>query len=80
MRLAQEPARNREPFAQAGDAMLERGNVVGDLDDVIEWRARRIVQLEEHQVGQRGLRAFDLRREHGLAANIGIEEQVRLRQ
>ena len=60
--------------------MLHGGHVVGDLDDVVERHTRSFFHLEQQQVGQRRLGAFDLRREDGLAANVGIEKQVRIGQ
>ena len=55
--------------------MVERGDVVRDLDDVVERDAGRLLDLEEQQVGERGLRALDLRREHGFLADVGVEEE-----
>ena len=44
----------------------------------VEWHRGRLLQLEKQQVGERGLGAFDLRRKHRLAADIGVKENVRL--
>jgi len=70
----------REPFVQAREAVVERGDVVGHLDDVVQRHARRFVELEQEQVGERGLRALDLRRQHRLLAHVGVEEQGLVRQ
>src|SRR4051794_7131022 len=35
---------------------------------------------EKQQVGERGLRALNLRREHGLLANVEVDEQARVGQ
>ena len=47
---------------------------------VVERRAGRFLQLEEQEVGKRGLGALDLGREHRLTPDVGIEEKVRIRQ
>jgi hypothetical protein len=44
----------------AGDAVVQGGDVVGNFHDIIERRARRLLQLEDKEVGERGLRALDL--------------------
>ena len=36
--------------------------------------------IEEQEVGQRRLRAFDLGREEGLLADVEVDEQVRVRE
>ena len=56
MDLADEPVGQREAPAEAGQAVFEGRHVVGDLDHVVERHSRRLVELEEQQVGQGGLR------------------------
>lgn len=57
-------------------AVFERADVVGDLHYVVEGDAQGFLQLEQQQVRQRRLRAFDLRGQHRLAADIGVEKKV----
>ena len=78
--FAQQPVAQRKAFAQARQAVFQRGDVVGDLGDVVERYAGRLVELEHQQIGQRGLCAFDLAGEHGLAPHVGVEEKIGLGQ
>ena len=78
--LADEPVREREAVGQTAEAVLQRSHVVGDLDHVVEGHAGRLVQLEEQQVREGGLRALDLGGEHCLLAHVGVEEERRVRQ
>ncbi len=74
--LAQQAVRDGEAFAQPGHAMLEGGDVVRDLHDVVERHAEGLVELEEQEVRKRRLGALDLAGEHRLAPDVGVEEQV----
>ena len=65
---------------QPGHAVFEGGYVIGDLHNVVEGYARRLVELEEQQVGQGRLGALDLAGEHRLAPDVGVEEQVGVRE
>jgi hypothetical protein len=58
--LAEEAIRDREPLAHPFDTVLECTDVARDFADVVERNAGRLIQLEQQQVGERGLRAFDL--------------------
>ena len=78
--LTNEAVRERKAFPQSGEPMFQSRDVVRDLDDVVERHARRLVELEEEQVRERRLRALDLRREHGLLADVGVEEERLVRQ
>ena len=80
MHLAQQPVGEREALAQPGHAVFEGSHVVGDLHDVVEGHAGRLVELEEQQVGQGRLGTLDLAGEHRLAPDVGVEEQVGVRQ
>ena len=51
-----------------------------DFADIFDGNARLLVNLEEQQVGERRLRTLDHRRQHGLLAHEGVEEQRRVRQ
>jgi hypothetical protein len=75
MDLADETIREREALSKAFQPVFEGRDVVRDLDDVIERDPRRFVQLEEEKVGERRLRPFDLRGEHGLFADVGVKEE-----
>ncbi len=57
--------------------MLDRRDVVRDLGHVVEFDRRRFMIFEQQQVGQRGLRALDLRGQEGFLADIHVEEQRR---
>src|SRR5713101_174155 len=78
--LADEAVRERESVAEPREAMVERDDVVGDLFDVVDGYAWGFLQLEEQEVGQRGLSALDLRGQHGFLPHVRVKEQVRIRQ
>ena len=75
MNLAYEAIGQRQSFAQAHDAVLERGDVVGYFHYIIQRDARRLVELEQQQVRERRLRALDLRGKHSLLADVRVEEE-----
>ena len=60
--------------------MIERGDVVRDLHDVVERNAGRFVQLEEQEVRERRLGPLDLRGQHRLLADVGVEEERPVRE
>src|SRR5690606_6737415 len=62
-------------LAQAPEAVVERGDVVGHLLHVVQRHARRFFQLEQQQVRQRGLGALDLRRQQRFLPHVLVEEQ-----
>ena len=78
--LADQAVRQREALAQAPQAVLEGGDVVRDFDDVIQRNAGCLRGLEEQQVRQRRLHAFDLRGEHGFLAHVDVEEEAPVRE
>jgi hypothetical protein len=47
--------------------MFQGGDIARDFHHVVEGYTGCFLQLEEQQVGERGLGAFDLRRKHRLA-------------
>src|SRR5664279_4075830 len=61
--------------AQPLEAMVQCRHVVRDLLDVDKRHPRRLVILEQEQVGQRRLSPLDLRRKHRLLAHVGVDEQ-----
>jgi hypothetical protein len=77
--LAYQTDRNREVL-QPGEAVTERAHVVDDFVDVL--RSRRVEELgfSGQEILKGALRAFDLAREHGLLANVHVDEQVGLGQ
>lgn len=75
MDLADQPVGQREAPAQPRQAMLQCGNVVGHLDHVVKGHSGRLFEFKEQQVGERRLGSFNLRGEHGLLADVGIEEE-----
>ena len=71
---------NAAPLPQALKAMLEGGDVVRDLDDIVEGDPGGFVRLEEQEVRQGRLRALDPGREHGLLAHVRVQEERPIRQ
>ena len=80
MDLAQQAAGQGEALAQPGQAMLQPGHIAGNLHHVVKRNAGCLLQLKEQQVGEGGLGALDLGGEQGLAAHVGVEEQLGIRQ
>src|SRR5690606_69168 len=78
--LPDQAIREGKLFTKARQPVVERSNVIGDFDHVLEWHARRLVQLEKQKVGKRGLRAFDLGGEDGLLADVAVKEERLVRQ
>ena len=66
----------RKTFGEALHAVLHRGDVVGHLGDVVQRGAAGGVVFEEQEFGEGGLRAFDLGREDGFLAHVGVEEEL----
>src|SRR5262245_18599545 len=54
--------------------MFQRGDIARDFHHVVEGHTGCLFQLEEQQVGERRLSAFDLRRKHRLATDIGVRK------
>jgi len=48
--LADEAARQREALAQPGEPVVEGGDVVRDLDNVVERHPGCLVEIEEQEV------------------------------
>jgi hypothetical protein len=78
--LADEAERERETVPDAGESVFEGGDVVADLGDVVHGGTGLLVEFEEEEVGQRGLGALDHGGEHGLLANVAVEEEGYIRQ
>src|SRR3990170_2610378 len=76
MNLAEEPQANREPAPNALEAMIHRPDVVRGLADVLDRHARRNVVLEEQEVGERRLSAFDLRRQDRFLPDVRVQELI----
>jgi hypothetical protein len=68
----------RESAAQSFQAMIERGDVIGDLRDVVEGNPRRLFHFKQEEIGKRRLRPFDLGRKNGLLADVGVKEELRV--
>ena len=60
MDLPDEPQGKRKAPAKPLEAMVQRGDVVGDFLDVVQRTARHLVILKEEQVGKRRLSPLDL--------------------
>jgi hypothetical protein len=73
--LAEQPIGDRNAFAHSLHAEFERSYVVRDLAHVVERNPGCFLDLEEEQIRERGLRAFDLRGEDCFLADEGIEEE-----
>ena len=75
--LTDEPQAQRESFGKAPQAVAHRSDVSGGLLEVVGWDdSRRVIELEEQELAQRRLCAFDLGGEDGLLAHEGVEEGV----
>lgn len=80
MDLADETVRERKPLADAGEPVIQGRDVVRHLHDVVERNTRQFIELEEQEVRQRRLGAFDLGREDCLLADVRVKEQGRVGQ
>ncbi len=60
--------------------MVHGRHVVGHLPHVVQGHARHFLALVEQQIGQGGLRAFDLGRQQRLLADVEVDEQFRIRE
>ena len=78
--FAKETVGERKTFADAGHAVLQGGDVIGDFHYVAERRAGSLGQLKEKEVGEGGLCALYLGGEHGLAPDIRVEKEMWVRQ
>jgi hypothetical protein len=78
--LAQQPVRERESPTQSLQSVVERGHAVRDLDHVLDRRAGNPLQFEQQEVGEGGLRSFDLGGQDRFLADVGVEEQRRVGQ
>jgi hypothetical protein len=54
--------------------VFECGHVTADLARVLDRHSGLLVELEQHEVCQRRLRALDHRREHRLFAHEAVEQ------
>jgi hypothetical protein len=50
MHLSNETVRKRKTFAQPSHATLECSDIVGYLDDIIEWSAGDLLELKQEQI------------------------------
>ena len=80
MHFAQQAVREWEAVADAGYAVLEGSDVIGDFDHVIERRAWSLGQLEQEEIGEGRLSALDLRGQHRFTPDVRVEKEVRVRQ
>jgi hypothetical protein len=79
--LPQQPVAERE-FAglDAPKPVIHGSDVVRGLLDIVKWDARNRLVLEQKKVGERGLGPFDLRGQHGLLADVRVQELTRFRK
>lgn len=69
-----------KPLAKPSHAVFQGGDVIRDFHDIVEGCAGSFLQFKKQEIGERGLGALDLRREHGLAPHVGIEEKLGIRE
>jgi len=60
--------------------MIQGRHVVGDFLHIVQRYASRLCVFVKQQVGERRLRPLDIRREDGLLTNVGVEEELEVRQ
>ncbi len=70
----------RKATPHALQPVIESCHVIGDLLHVVQRNTWRLCVLIKQQVGERRLRSLDLRREYGLLANVGVEEELEVRE
>lgn len=74
MHLTDQAAGDRQALLQPAQPVMEGGDVARDLDHVVERHPRRLVDLEQQEIREGGLRAFDLRGENGFLADVRVQE------
>ncbi len=79
MHLSQKPVAQRECL-EAIEPYFQGAYVIQDLTKVRILGKKPELRLCRKDFTQRGLRAFDPRTRHGLTPDIGLNEQVRIRQ
>ena len=65
-----------EVVAHSRHRVIQRSDIPRNFDHVIDRSSRSIRALEFEQLRQRGLRSLDFAREHGLLADIHVEEPM----
>ena len=70
--LAEQPVAQGKPLVHEFQAVVQGGNIVRDLYDIVERNPRSCVQLKHQEVRDRRLRSLDPRREHGFLANVAV--------
>ena len=68
------------PPRSSFEPVLQRRHAAAHLARILDRHARLLVDLVEQQIGERRLRALDLRGEHRLLAHEAVEQQRRVRQ
>jgi hypothetical protein len=68
----------RQPVGQERPPPLQRGGAAAHLARVLHRNDRLLLDLVEEEVGQRGLRALDLRGEHRLLAHEAVSRRSAL--
>jgi hypothetical protein len=78
--FAKEPDRNGKSIVHAEEPMLHGVDVVLDLSGIVCFiRVRRLTGFETEELPDIGLRTFNARAEHRLEAEVGSDQQVRVR-
>jgi hypothetical protein len=78
--FADETKGERKAVPYAFQTMIQGRHIVGDFLHVVQRNARRFCILIKLEVEERRLRSFDLRREHGLLTNVGVKEELEVRE
>ena len=80
VQFSNQARRQGQALVQAFHPVVERCDIAGHFGHVVNRHARSAVCFEQHQVGQRGSRAFDLRRKHRFFAHVAVKKGLRVRQ
>src|SRR5215475_3530315 len=73
-----EPQRERKSFPQSLQTLVHRCDIVRDFLHILNRYPRGFLVLKEKEIRKRRLRAFDLRREYRLFADIGIDKKRKI--
>ena len=80
MNLPNQPQREWKTIAESLQAVLHGGHIIRNLPHIVHGNARCALILKQQQIGEGRLRAFNLRGQDGLFANVQVEKQLRVWQ
>ncbi len=75
-----QPQREGKALVQPLQAVIQRCDIVGHLDDIVHRDAGHFLALIEEKIRERGLRPLNLRRENRFFPDVEIQRQLRIRQ